>query len=360
MKLRLIILISILAFNSLAQTANPKRTVLFTMLPTEHIYADEYFLAQSSSARKFSCILIDETKNNLTFVFNGTRIKTVPGFNPLDVLEINYLNSTETNGYKFRYVIKDNNGKEQHYMNCFGENLGPYERAEFYTPWEYSDPAGSEKIYFYYELGGRWYAKTPTKNILLFKGDNYSNPTSTSKSGPYDYKWINDNYYITYNGVVRNNQTFSYIWDFHSKAENFAFCYSEEGFDYININNEIFGPLRKVSFFETTDFNSYSFYYNDNDGIWHYINGDTNVKTRFSGSTDSYLEELMSSGTNIDIYSENLEHTMISDYRYEYVVIDGESYGKSPAFQAWYDSDKKSFIWSGIEGNELVVYEFKL
>jgi hypothetical protein len=68
----------------------------------------------------------------------------------------------------------------------------------------------------------------------------------------------------------------------------------------------------------------------------------------------------MSSGTNIDIYSENLEHTMISDYRYEYVVIDGESYGKSPAFQAWYDSDKKSFIWSAIEGKELVVYEFKL
>jgi hypothetical protein len=364
MKLRLIILLSILTLTTAAQTTNLKRTVLLTLAPSERVFYGEYFLAHSASARNFSCLLMDDVKKTSTFVFNGTRVKTV-GLDSYDYpsIQIDYLNSTETNGYRYGYQVKDKTGKDKSYMSCFGENFGPYDNAQFYTPWKYVKPEGAEEIYFYYELGGRWYAKTKSKNILLAQGETYSSEINSRKTGPYDYKWINDNYHITYNGIVRNNEAYSSIWDFCSNGENFAFCYSEEGMDYLNINNEKFGPIRKIQNLETVDFVKVNFSYLADDGVWCFFDGENNLKTRFSASSNPspsnefWYEEYNSS---FDVYSLDLNHSLISDYKYEYVVIDGESYGKSPAYQAWYDSAKNAFVWSAIEGKDLVVYEFKL
>ena len=77
MRISIITLLSFSSFFLLGQAPNPKRSVLFTMLPGERIYSNEYFLAQSSSAKGFSCVLIDQTKHNITFVFNGVRIKSM-------------------------------------------------------------------------------------------------------------------------------------------------------------------------------------------------------------------------------------------------------------------------------------------
>jgi hypothetical protein len=359
MKLRLIIFLSILTLTTAAQTANPKRTVLFTMLPTEHIYAGEYFLAQSSSARKFSCILIDETKNNLTFVFNGTRVKTVPGSDPLDVLRIDYLNSTETNGYKFKYIIKDKNRNDQTYMNCFSENFGPFEDANFSLPWGYYAPEEMNQIKYYYKLGGRWYGKTSSKNVMLNAGDNNYTPSYQYKVGPYDYTWINGNYYITYNKSVIHKKAYKDIHYFYSNGENFAFCYPENNQYYFQINDTSYGPYRAIDNFETIDYKTFKFYYLGTDNIWYYFNGETSIKSRLTGKENFISEEFEQYG-NPEVFSADYKNSLISDYKYEYVVIDGEAYGKSPAYHAWYDSAKNAFIWSGIEGKELVVYEFKL
>jgi hypothetical protein len=359
MKLSLIIILTSLTLTSAAQTTNPKRTVLFTMLPTEHIYQGEYFLAQTASARKFSCILIDETKNNLTFVFNGTRIKTVPGFDPLSVLKIYYLNSTETNGFKFKYIIKDKSGNDQSYINCSSENFGPYEDADFSPPWGYNAPEELKQIKFYYKLGGRWYGKTNSKNIMLNKGDNNNIPSYQNKFGPYDYTWINGNYYITYNKSVINKKAYKDISFFSSSGDNFAFCYTENNQDYFQINGTSFGPYRAIDNFETIDYKTFKFSYLGIDNIWYYFNGEKSIKSRFTGKENFISEEFEQYGRP-EVFSTDYKNSFVSDYNYEYVVIDGEAYGKSPAFHAWYDDEKNAFIWSGIEGKEIVVYEFKL
>ena len=63
---------------------------------------------------------------------------------------------------------------------------------------------------------------------------------------------------------------------------------------------------------------------------------------------------------NLELYSSDKEHSFYSSYNYEYVVIDGNRFSKSPALHAWYDKDKNAFIWNAVEGKELVVYEYKL
>ena len=53
-------------------------------------------------------------------------------------------------------------------------------------------------------------------------------------------------------------------------------------------------------------------------------------------------------------------HFFHANIGYNFVVIDGNSYGKGYAVQAWYDEKKNAFVWTAVEDRELVVYEYKL
>lgn len=64
--------------------------------------------------------------------------------------------------------------------------------------------------------------------------------------------------------------------------------------------------------------------------------------------------------TTVETMSADRQHSFFSDYAYEYVVIDGQPVGKSPALYAWYNKSSNSFVWNSIEGKELVVYEYML
>jgi hypothetical protein len=350
----------------LSQTANPKRSVLLTLLPTEQIYADEYFVAQTVSGKKFSCILIDETKNTLTFVFNGTRIKTIE-FNTdqyWNQFYFYYLNSTEQNGYRFRYYKKDQNGKELIYMNCSGENYGPFENASFWLPYEYLSPKDVEKVLFYYELGGRWYAKMKDKNVLLSSSENVE---LVSKSKAYGYTSVDGKYYVTHNNVIQFVKSYEGIWDFCSDDRNYGFCYSLKGLSFVQINDKSYGPYKEIgnlslpcSDDQITDFENFKFNFIGPDNIGYEFSKDEIKKTRFTGYQVFTSSEFMNIYEGIQLNTPNGEHSFVSEYQYEYVVIDGNSFGKSPAIQAWYDSERNMFVWSAIEKKELVVYEYKL
>jgi hypothetical protein len=349
----------------LAQNSNPKRSVLLTLLPTEQIYADEYFVAQTVSGKRYSCILMDESKNTITFVFNGTRVKTIPVKDDIywDKFYFDYLNSTEPNGYRFSYVKEDEKGKELIYLNCSGENYGPFENASFWLPYEYESPVDVKKVLFYYELGGRWYAKMKDRNVLLSASKNVD---SSTKASPYGYSTVDGKYYVTYKNVIRYGMSYDNMWDFCADQQNYGFCYSLNGLNYVQINDKSYGPYKDLgnlllpcSDNEITDFENFRFTYIGSDNIGYEFSKDKIKKTRFIGYQVYTSSEFMT-GYGVEMYTPDGMHSFVSEYQYEYVVIDGNSYGKSPAIQAWYDSERNMFVWSAIEKKELVVYEYKL
>jgi len=59
---------------------------------------------------------------------------------------------------------------------------------------------------------------------------------------------------------------------------------------------------------------------------------------------------------SIEIKLDNGRHFFESNYEYDYVVIDGEMYGHSPAIQAWHDKVSNSLQWTCLENNQYVQY----
>jgi hypothetical protein len=72
-----------------------------------------------------------------------------------------------------------------------------------------------------------------------------------------------------------------------------------------------------------------------------------------------YINDYDNTNT-IEFYSYDKKHTFYSTFEKEGVIIDGKIYGHSPAYYAYYDKNKNTFVWNAIENSELVIYEYKL
>ena len=53
-------------------------------------------------------------------------------------------------------------------------------------------------------------------------------------------------------------------------------------------------------------------------------------------------------------------HSFYFSYDYDYVVIDGQRFGKAFPFEYRYDKDKNAFVWYCLEGRDLTIYEYAL
>ena len=171
------------------------------------------------------------------------------------------------------------------------------------------------------------------------------------------------NYYYAYKEQGNENKTFFYAkinGKVYLKAKKFYnetkekdgnpfYCieYEENNTNCLNLNGKIFKNVGYVH-------NAIEYFnYQENDIMYKYDNG----------LIEKYLydyNDIFSDFNPEKLQSSNGEHTFTSKLSSEYVVIDGQKVGKTPALRAWYDEIKNSFIWNALEGKELVIYEYKL
>lgn len=139
-----------------------------------------------------------------------------------------------------------------------------------------------------------------------------------------------------------------------------AYCFIEDQKTRVNINGSISKGYEMVSDLEVSEDGKWSYQFKEN-GNW-FINNNGIINNGFSSINTDNNGNLIFWGDpgELEISSANKEHSFYSSYKYEYVVIDGRPIGKSPAIQSWYDEKKNTFIWTAIEGKELLTYEYKL
>ena len=131
------------------------------------------------------------------------------------------------------------------------------------------------------------------------------------------------------------------------ESGKYAYAYKDNS----NINNKIYG---EYDFLYIDGGDPFVFDEDGTFGFRYYRHG-----TSYNKTNDK--EEIVPlEDANIELYSTSKEHTLYSSYEYDFVVINGERYGKSPAIHAWYDKAKNAFVWNGIEGKELALYEYRL
>ena len=170
----------------------------------------------------------------------------------------------------------------------------------------------------------------------------------------YVYKKTSGEMYACIDGLELG--PYSYIGDVRiNSAGKYLFCYrpadSKSEYDYtcIRTHDGDYGPFDAIySDIKFSENGDYSFHFCKN-GV-EYLNENGVVTTL--PSTGGYTGNSISMDVN--------GHSFHSEYGFDYVVVDGQRFGKAPALECFYDDPKRVFRWYSIENQELAVYEYAL
>ena len=206
---------------------------------------------------------------------------------------------------------------------------------------------------------------------------NYSNVLCNDK-GDYAYVHKSDfEYYIVRNGVQINEKGYKEITKLYlTENGDMAYCYDNK----IHLPGMIEDTELKckyISSFIYCDGGRYALRYVD-DNYDRYVKTDKAEYGPYDGyigdikiaeNGDCYYEvssqqycngkKLENSGRkecNMDVNG----HSFYFSYDYDYVVIDGQRFGKAFPFEYRYDKDKNAFVWYCLEGRDLTIYEYAL
>lgn len=367
------------------------RKVLLKLDPNETLWYNEYNFKLNLDAYKFAAITYNDKTDECTFVFNGERIaKTQNVF---------YLDLSKEKGYGFTYdlagrtfvniggkVVQNANSypvdftitKTGKYAFSYYENemwgiIIDGKKMGSYSYVNNINITDNGKYAFSFEENGSYFVKINT-NI----SDPYEDigNVKITNSGKYAYSFkLNELWYFNNNGSI--SKSYQNIGNIAINDNGkYAFIYEDNERWHINVNGKLIGSYEYAYDIGISDDGKYSFVYSEDGEYYYNINGEIasswedyaimrneHFCDRFKAIYKSENEEgiLVFEGETIEeITSLDEQHFFYSDLNYEYVVIDGNQVGKSPALCAWYNKKNNSFVWNSLEGKELVVYEYKL
>lgn len=305
--------------------------------------ANRWYAHKNGKNRKIDVIQLETIDNKKYVMLNEKSMGPIQHAEQLQI--------TSSGKYGYVYYMDYRSGWN---VNINGNTSRPHEAVrDFYMSedesWAY---AFKENSKWYVNINGVISEPYEMVSDLIFIG-----------GGKWAFKFNeNKKWYINHNGKI--SKAYDVVDHLISSDDGkWGFSFFENQKWYVNINgvaSQGYDAIESLNF--------------SNDGKWAYkfkIN-----EKWYSNFNGKISESLSSVGTDvdgnvvwwrdynyngeIDISSNNKEHSFYSSYKYEYVVINGRPYGKSPATQAWYDEKKNTFVWTAIEGKELLLYEFKL
>jgi len=285
---------------------------------------------------------------------------------------------TDTGKFAFSYT--EDPAAMKWNVNINGQKYGTYSSVK------YPQITDSGKFAFCHQNGTRWFANINGGKIGPYSAINNLHIADNGKFAfnYYDHK---NREYVNLNGEIYG--PYSYIDNLHiTDSGKFAFSYKENDESYVNIDNEIYGPYQK--FREMRLFNSGEFIIHYADSIENLLNYNGNIYTyrpnnpdlqsvwqllrdnnyRLQPISDGYIitdgvsqsriNHKPDSDNKINITSRDKRYRFLSNSESGEVTINDEIIDASPPFIAWYDPNRRAFLWASTEDKELVLYEYKL
>jgi hypothetical protein len=163
------------------------------------------------------------------------------------------------------------------------------------------------------------------------------------------------------NKVFLNNQLLlnkpnSYIINAHISESGLdcAFVYRENDKDFVKTKKDEFGPYDNVQDLCFDNNGNLIFNFLKDNVFYNYKSG---IIREDLGTVD-FQDIFYDYEYNHSLKFKN--HFFESSYQYDFVVIDGDSYGTSPALQSWIEPSTSSFKWTALENNEYVLYTYPI
>jgi len=358
-----------------------------------------------SNNKKYVYIYVDQNHNDDYYVnINGANFG--PYYNNNEVAPTNTIPRVELyrNGhYCLEYYDNGRNFSEEEgsYINFNGKIFGPYHDRYFYHSYaedgsfifSYSKDWMQDYINLNNTIIGPF---QDARDVIITDKNNfaYCFARDDNETPEIDMYYVNINNkefgpYFGSNGEIKllENGMFAFVFE---QKSNMISQGKEIYKNYININGSIFGPYDDVNDYEIFDKGEYFFKYVKDNTVFVNING--NIKKQLEVDFDSLYascdflnkkNEICANNekkiNNFNLYgvwggyqpefsviSNDSKHQLIYNeepeekgvaFKYNYVVVDGKKYGKAlPVTASWYE-ERKSFIWSSIEGKDFVAYE---
>jgi len=326
----------------------PPRTGLFktTEKNCDYMYklADRWYAHKNGKNKKIDYIQSQYKDGKDYVIYNGI------SFGPYQY--ISDLQITKSGKYGFAYY---NDWDKAWHVNINGITSKTYESISDFMILE------DGKWAFTFKENGKRFVNI-NGSISKFYENVNNLIISTGGKSVYCFQ-ENGKWYINDNGNI--SKPYEYVCDLIILQDGkLAFRFKEGGKYYLNIAGNISNGYVSTTKIIMSEDGKWSYYFYE-DGKWNENNngniiyGFSSISTDNKGNITWWGDRIRQQDEN-EILSKNKEHSFYSSYKYEYVVIDGRPIGKSPAIQSWYDEKKNTFIWTAIEGKELVIYEHKL
>lgn len=328
--------------------ANPKRTVLLTLMRNEVLNMGECMLALRSNGHHYACITTDTLKKKEFLFVDGIKKVTA------DRIYAAYLDPCDYNKSIFRY---ENNGSWTFFIE--GRTYGPYyaERTDYDAYWYSDNMAWSQKELYYVcnpstnkwetYLKGKPYTRKYRSYTYSMYSDKFESDTIQSVNKNYTV-YSNEFGTITYNGVKHRIIP---VQSFDKYCEQ-ATCILDDGRCYVEftqkdklIGSFIFdkGALKELSQGQFFNFRT-----------GRIESGDKEYGF-FVQSFYTYEKK-----TERVLHDASKRHTLKTRGIDKYVLIDNKRYGAESAIFINYDKERNEFQWIALERKQLVMYRYKL
>ena len=319
--------------------------VLFEMQEHESLSPGEYQSTLALSGYHFVCMLWNEDTERETLVWNGSRIRTAQ--------RIRYHHMDASNLSQSIYEWEDNN---QHWLQLEEKTFGPYasvsyhdgvypDREFIYSKTTFRYPAAKYRFGFTQMDEQYVHDHDGTIYKYLVGRDVYHSPDHkhqatidaadklkiTIDRKPYTFplsdKWILINKYFPH----------LYLFDDGSCFYEF-YAYRK---DDVNKHIQAFAYYITSTVSELQD-----------DEIFDLERQQITTQPLWDYADDQDLD--------IALQDKTKEHFFTAKADYDYVLIDGQPYGKGCPIEAFYDEAAHAYVWVAVEQNRIVRYIYAL
>lgn len=353
-----------------------RRKVLLKLRANEELVYNECMLSFNTQDDHFACTIRDTVLNKHSFVIDG--IKKITN---ADWILAHYIDPSDYNKCIVEYAqTQQSNGVySKHQTQSIvieGKNYGPYNGVLTYLYFQYAwfgirmsdrQPKWLEKGIFSIEKrddkerieekylwGKPIQTKYPSFSYMVYNGD-LTNDTIVS---------INQKYIALtkeYGSVHVNNKKIVVMPS--SKATDYPYQHCailDDGrcvFEFFGddsarrfvVSGNVITELTDSQFF---NYRTCSISDNKEMNNGYFLPSVYEDISQWEGQT-TYHE-------NHIVYDQTKTHFIESNAKYKYVLIDNKEYGNECAMGIWYKEAQNSFIWTTLEGDELVMYEYKI
>ncbi|MDE7412922.1 MAG: hypothetical protein K2N05_03905 [Muribaculaceae bacterium] len=344
--------------NHVALTSNKhEKRKLYTFGEGERMYDNEYL-----SSRKFGSgnwMMITQSPSGWKLIKNGKAI--VSDAEWIDLFGYDAASNTAVYCYR--------NNADEIYAHVDGSDLGPFTKL-----WNfYGNLENPMKVAFMYNKMGMWFYRDYNgKSYNLGDVENPDNGDSriiyTSLNGLHTLRFSSDKKSITVDGrrieLIPASNNSPYIREVY--VYNNGDWYVEGSLQ----NNEgYWTEIKKGSVNgKIKDLTGTDSAVHPQKGIMGYeeaTNTDAMKKNRQLwyrpfGRNWNEKEEKLEVKTQFLINGRTTDDEFISNWQYDYVMINNKKVGTAAALDAWYDPTMNAFVWITIDGDDLVENAYKL